>query len=354
MEIINDISIEKVKHSRIKEIDTDNIEFGKFISDHMFVCTFKEDEWQEPKIQPYADLSISPATLALHYGQSVFEGMKAFCMNDGRINIFRLNKHHERLNKSLYRMCMPPVPYELFEIALQQLIALDRAWVPQKENSALYIRPFVFASEARLGVKVSDEYQFIILTSPAGQYFQKPLKVKVERDFTRAAPGGTGFTKCAGNYGGALYPTYLAKQQGFDQVLWTDACSKEYIEESGMMNVMFVISGNIITPPLSDTILNGVTRASLLQIAQDLGIGVEERPVSISEITSAFKDGTITEIFGTGTAAVTAPIESISIDDQSYSLEKRDWHIMQQLKSYLEAIRLGHEADKHGWNFIIE
>jgi branched-chain amino acid aminotransferase len=353
METINDITIEKVKHSKISEINKHKLDFGKYVSDHMFVCTYKKEQWQGPQILPFANLSLSPATLALHYGQSVFEGMKAFYRFDGRINIFRLEKHHERFNKSLHRMCMPQIPFELFETALMQLVTIDKKWIPQSEGSALYIRPFVFASEARLGVNVSEEYQFLIISCPVGSYFQKPLKVKVERTYVRAAAGGTGFAKCAGNYGGAFYPTHLAKQQGFDQVLWTDAHSNEYIEESGMMNVLFVIDGKLITPPLSDTILDGVTRDSLLQIARDFGIEVEERPISIKEIKVAFKEGRITEAFGAGTAAVTAPIAVISIDDRDFSLEKNEWPVMHFLKKQLEAIRLGIEADKHGWNFNI-
>jgi branched-chain amino acid aminotransferase len=289
MEIIETIPIHKTKDSRLHEVDFENLDFGKYVSDHMFTCHYKNGDWEEPKIVPFQNISLSPTTLALHYGQSIFEGMKAFRMEDGSVNIFRIEKHFERINKSLERMCMPLLPFELFSMALESLVQLDQDWVPSAKGSALYLRPFVFASEARFGVKVSDEYQFIIVAGPVPGLYQKPIKVKVERTFIRAAKGGTGSTKCAGNYGGAFYPTQLAREEGFDQVMWTDAFDHEYIEESGTMNLMFVLNGKLVTPPLSDSILDGVTRDSLVQIAQDLGITVEERRVSVTELISSFK-----------------------------------------------------------------
>jgi branched-chain amino acid aminotransferase len=354
MELITDIRIQKVRQSRLPEVDMNELPFGAFVSDHMFLCTYKDGAWQDPAIVPYQNLSLSPATIALHYGQSIFEGMKAFRMQDGRINIFRIEKHFERMSRSMKRMCMPVPSYELFEQALELLVRADKDWVPASEGSALYIRPLIFASEAKFGVKVSDEYKWIIMTSPAGPLYQKPIKVKVERQFIRSAPGGTGSTKCAGNYAGALYPTQKAKQEGFDQVIWTDAISHEQIEESGMMNLMFVIDGKLITPPLSDTILDGITRDALLQIARDQGIETEERPVRISEIRKAFEEKRITEAFGAGTAAVIAPIGLISIDDQVYSLPEITGSSVQiQLKEELEAIRLGRKEDRHGWNHVV-
>src|ERR1043165_6917457 len=242
----------------------------------MFPGTYKMVEWRKPQIVPFQNLSLAPTTLALHYAQSVFEGMKAFRMQDGSINIFRIDKHHERLNKSLHRMCMPAIPYELFFSALHQLVQTDKGWVPGNEDAALYIRPLVFASEGKLGVKIADEYTFIIMTAPVAMMYQKSLKVKVERQYIRAAKGGTGSTKCAGNYGSVFYPTQLAREEGFDQVLWMDAFDHQYIEESGTMNLLFVIDDKLVTPPLSDTILEGITRDSLLTIAKDLGMIVEK------------------------------------------------------------------------------
>ena len=306
------------------------------------------------EITPFENLSLSPATLALHYGQSIFEGMKAFRMNDDRINIFRIEKHYERLSRSLYRMCMPPIPIDLFRNALKQLVQLDQEWVPSLEGASLYIRPLIFASEARFGVKVADEYIFLIFTGPVAPFFSKPLKLKVERDFIRAAKGGTGFAKCSGNYGGAFYPTQLAREEGFDQVLWTDAKNHEYIEESGMMNAMFVINNVLVTPPLSDSILDGITRDSLLRIAADMGVSYEERPVSVTELTEAFQNKTITEAFGAGTAAIVAPISTINIDGWDFTLPPyTDNQLMFRLKKKLDAIRYGTDPDTFGWNTVL-
>ncbi|MGB8190425.1 MAG: branched-chain amino acid aminotransferase, partial [Chitinophagaceae bacterium] len=265
-----EILIRKSKSSRISEVDFNELEFGKYIADHMLICDYIDGEWQTPQIVPFANLSMSPATLALHYGQTVFEGMKAFRMHDDRINIFRMDKHYERLNRSLDRMCMAVVPEEVFMEGLQQLVSLERQWVPGQPGSALYLRPFMYASEARFGVKISDEYRFVIFSGPVGPYYSQPLKVKVETEYIRAAKGGTGYAKCGGNYGGAFYPAKLARQSGYDQVLWTGGRDNKYIEESGTMNVMFVIDDVLVTPPLSDSILDGVTRDSLLTLANDL------------------------------------------------------------------------------------
>jgi branched-chain amino acid aminotransferase len=297
---------------------------------------------------------MSPAMLSLHYGQSVFEGMKAFKNKDGDICIFRPQKHSERLNKSLARMCMPEIPEDLFIHSLHAIVETDKDWIPSTEGASLYIRPFVFAFEPRLGVKIADHFKFFILTSPAGAYFSKPTKLKVEKTFVRAAEGGTGFAKCAGNYGGAFYPTQLARQQGFDQVLWTDAKEHKYIDEAGVMNVMFVINGKLITPQLTSALLDGVTRDSILKLAPTLGTTVEERRVSVEEIEEAFKKGTISEAFGTGTAAVVSPIATINIDGKDYNLPTAGPESFQQrVKQKLNNIRLGHEADLYGWNYII-
>lgn len=321
----------------------------------MFDCTYENGNWQNPAIKPFQDIMLSPLTLALHYGQSIFEGLKAYKLHDGRINIFRIDKHYDRLNRSLQRMCMPEVPYSLFEEGLEQLISIDKDWIPTGEDGALYIRPFIFASEAKFGVKVSDQYRFIIFTGPVSPAFQQPLKVKVERSFIRAAKGGTGYAKCSGNYGGAFYPTQKAREEGFDQVIWTDASTHEFIEESGMMNLMFVIDGTLVTPPLSDSILDGVTRDSLLQIAGSIGIKAQERPVSIRELIQAFEEEKISEAFGAGTAAVVAPIGLISIDGKDYELPAYSASsIHNQLKNELEAIRTGKKEDVFGWNHIVE
>jgi len=349
-----DIPVKRTTQSNLHEVDWKNLPFGKYVSDHMFICQYKNGEWQDPQIKPFQNISVAPTMLALHYGQSIFEGMKAFRMQDGRINIFRIEKHHQRINASLDRMCMPPIPFDLFSTALQQLVNVDKGWVPEGEDASLYIRPLVFASEAKFGVKVSDEYTFIIMTGPVSTLYQKPVKVKVERHYIRAAKGGVGYAKCAGNYGGAFYATQKAKEEGFDNVLWMDAFEHEYLEESGTMNLLFVIDEKLITPPLNDSILDGITRDSLLRIAKDMGIETEERRLGISELLKALDEGRSVEAFGAGTAAVVAPISVIGVDGELYHLPTyTNNSIMFKLKKQLEAIRSGREEDRYGWNCVV-
>lgn len=354
MELTTAIKVREVSHSKIDEVDFDHLVFGKHISDHMLVCDYYDGDWHEPQIFPYANLSLRPDALAFHYGQTVFEGMKAFLMEDGRINIFRIDKHYKRFARSLERMCMAVPPKEIFEEGLKQLVSLDKKWVPKQHDHALYLRPFVIATEESLGVKVSGEYKFVIFTSPVPSSFAKPIKLKVETKYVRAAHGGTGFTKCGGNYGGAFYPTHLARQEGYDQVLWTDAAENKFIEESGMMNIMFVIDDILVTPPLSDTILDGTTRDSLVTLAPDLGIKVQERKISVDELENSFRRNTITEAFGVGTAAVVAPVKTINIYGTDFHLPEHSHELIsEKLKQKLENIRRGREEDSHNWNCII-
>lgn len=349
------IHTERTTKSRLSTVDFANLGFGNYISDHMVVADYKKGEWQEPKIVPYGDMMMSPAILALHYGQSVFEGMKAFKNSKGEVTIFRPQRHLARFNKSLERMCMPAVNEELFINSLAALLEVDEAWIPTSEGSSLYIRPFMFANESRLGVKISEEYRFVILTGPVAPYFSKPVRIKVEEEYVRAAEGGTGFAKCAGNYGGAFYPTMLAQKQGFDQVFWTDAKEHKYIEESGAMNVMFVLNGKLVTPKLVSSLLDGVTRDSIITLAPSLGIEVEQRRISVAEIEEGFKNGHLTEAFGVGTAAVVSPIASISIQGRNYQLPVAGPESFQlRAKKKLSDIRLGLEADVHGWNYSVK
>ena len=355
MELTEEIIVRRTTHSRLQEVDFDKLGFGTYISDHMLITNFKDGQWETPQIVPFGNLSLSPTTLALHYGQAVFEGMKAFKLEDGRINLFRVHKHYERFMKSLHRMCMAVVPEDIFVEGLRKLVEVDNDWIPTATGSSLYIRPLMFASEAKFGVKVSDEYCFLAFTGPVSPAFGQPIKLKVETHYIRAARGGTGFAKCAGNYGAAFYPTQLAREEGFDQVMWTDAFRHEFIEESGTMNLMFVIDGTLVTPPVSDSILDGITRDSLLQIAGELGITVEERPVSINEIISAHKQNKLTEAFGAGTAAVVAPISAIGIDGEILNLPAyHPGNVMFQLKKELEDIRTGKKEDRWGWNHVVE
>jgi branched-chain amino acid aminotransferase len=349
------IHVERVAKSRLSTIDFNNLGFGNHISDHMLVVDYSDGQWQEPKIMPYGDMQLSPAMLALHYGQSVFEGMKAFKNDKGAITIFRPQRHYKRLLKSMERMCMPAISEELFMDSLKALIEVDADWVPTTEGSSLYLRPFVFADEAKLGVKIADHYKFMIITSPVGPYFAKPVRLKVEEEFVRAAEGGTGFAKCAGNYGGAFYPTMLAQKQGFDQVLWTDAKEHKYIDESGAMNVMFVLNGKLVTPKLSTSLLDGVTRDSILALAQSLGMEKEERRISVAEIEEAFKNKTLAEAFGVGTAAVVSQIASINIHGTDYTLPAVDEKSFQlRVKKRLNEIRMGVSPDVHGWNYLVK
>jgi branched-chain amino acid aminotransferase len=353
MTITSSIPVEHIAKSRISSIDFKNLEFGKYISDHMIVADFKDGKWHEPTIVPFGDMLMSPAMLSLHYGQAIFEGMKAFWTADGKINIFRPHKHHSRMNKSLDRMCMPLVSEEMFIQSLHSLIELDSQWIPKSEGSSLYVRPFMFAYEARLGVKVADHFKFIIITSPVAAYQAKPYRLKVEDYYVRTAEGGTGFAKCAGNYGGAFYPTQIAREEGFDQILWTDHKEHKYIDEVGMMNVMFVINGKLVTPQLNTSILDGVTRDSILTLAKDMGMPIEERRVSIDEIEAGLKNKTVTEAFGTGTAAVVAPIAVIRIKGQDLEIPEVTANSFQlRVKQKLQNIRMGNEPDVHGWNYL--
>jgi branched-chain amino acid aminotransferase len=350
------IPVERIKNSRIGEVDFKNLEFGAHLSDHMLVADYNDGHWNTPRIVPFGEIRITPAMLSLHYGQSVFEGMKAFRTHSGDINIFRPQKHLARLNRSLERMCMPSIPEEIFLAALQALIEVDQKWVPDGDGATLYIRPLVFATESRLGVKVSDQYKLVIMTSPVGPYQSKPYRLKVENHFVRTAEGGTGFAKCAGNYGGAFYPTQIARQEGFDQILWTDHKEHKYIDEVGMMNVMFVLGGKLVTPKLTSAILDGVTRDSILTLARDMAIfPVEERRISMEEIKEGFTKGTLTEAFGTGTAAVVAPIAVINIEGKDYQIPAAGpTSLQQQIKEKLNNMRLGLEPDPYGWNYIVK
>lgn len=333
--------------------DARSVPFGKVPTEHMFIAEYKNGQWQNAQVTPFHDLTLSPFALCLHYGQTVFEGMKAFRMQDGKVNVFRIKKHYERFCKSLQRLCMPTVSEELFTNAIKKLVALDADWVPNEDDGSLYIRPFMIASEDRIGVKPSDEYLFMVVCSPAFQYYTKPLRVKIETTYVRAANGGTGTAKCGGNYGGALYPSQLAREAGFDQVLWTDSAHHEFIEESGTMNAMFVIDNVIITPQLSGTILDGVTRDSLLTLARENGFTVAERQISYHELIKAFEAGKRVEAFGAGTAAVVAPIETIVIGNKEYSCYLGKDAVMFQLQQLLYGVRKGTTADKHHWNTIL-
>lgn len=349
-----DIHIEKTPSTRLSQIDFNNLEFGKHTADHMLIVEYDNSAWKQPRIVPFGEISLSPTSLVLHYSQTVFEGMKAFKMEDGKVSVFRIDKHYKRFIKSLERMCMPLLPENIFKEGIKQLVKLDEAWIPNIEGGALYLRPFMIATEQRLGVKVSDKYLFMIVSSPVGPYYAKPLNMKIETEYVRAAEGGTGYAKCGGNYGASFLPTQLARQQGFDQVLWTDAKEHKYLDEAGTMNVMFVIDGVLATPPLSTSILDGVTRDSILTLAPTMGVKAEQRRITVEELETALAEGRVTEAFGAGTAAVVAPIQSISIRGKAYQLPAwSEDSFMVKVKNKLSDIRHGLEADAQGWNTVV-
>lgn len=351
---VSTFPVQTVSQSRIKECDFNNLQFGRTFADHMFVADYKDGQWQQPRIVPYGNLSLSPALSSLHYGQALFEGLKAYKNEAGEILVFRPEANARRLNASAVRLCMPELPEDLFMSGLSQLLSLDRDWIPTQAGCSLYIRPVMFATDDYIGVKPSDTYSFIIFTSPVGAYYSKPVRVKVETHYTRAAPGGMGFAKAAGNYAAAMYPSQLAHEQGYDQLLWTDGREHKYFEESGTMNVMFVINGRIVTPPTGDSILKGVTRDSVLQLARDWGVAVEERPVSVEEVITAAKNGTLEEAFGAGTAATIAPIAAVSHEGADYILPPVETRkLSNRLHQAMDEIKTGKVADPHGWIFKI-
>lgn len=345
------ISIEKRAKSRISEVDFTKLVFGREFADHMFVTDFEEGKWNNPRIIPYGNFEMSPAATVLHYGQAIFEGMKGYKNEKGEIFLFRPIENLNRLNKSAERLCMAQLPEELFMEGLKQLVKLDEAWIPTAEGCSLYIRPFMFASDAFLGVEPAKKYKFMIINCPVGAYYSKPVRVKIELEYSRACPGGFGGAKAAGNYAGSLLPTKKVVEAGYQQIIWTDSSEHKYIEESGTMNIMFVINGKLITPnPETGTILPGITRKSVIQLVKDKGITVEERKVSIEEVIKAIEDGSLTEAFGVGTAAIITHIAEIGYKGKDYKLpDVENRKLSPALKEEILKIQTGKAADIHNW-----
>lgn len=334
--------------------DISNPEFGRIATDHMFVAEYAQGQWQNLRIEPFGNIALSPFAAGLHYGQTVFEGLKAFRTINGNIHIFRPQSHARRFNRSLERMCMPTVPEDMFLQAVVSLVKTDCAWVPAAPEASLYIRPFMVATGNKLGVKISDRYLFMIVCSPAGNYYSEPLKLKVEQHYTRACPGGTGFAKCGGNYGASYFPYARAHDEGFDQVIWTDPETHRYMEESGTMNLGFVIGNRFLTPSTGDTVLEGITRSSFLALAPQLGLHIEERRISYHEIVEYAEKGERVEAFGMGTAAVVSPIREIWADGHGHTFYTQADATMYQLKKALQEVRTGAVPDLFGWNFLVE
>jgi len=350
----DNMEITKVAESKISEIDFNNIQFGKVYSDHMLVADFTNGEWSNSKILPYEPMRISPASPALHYGISIFEGLKAYRHENGDIAIFRPDKNFERLNRSAERMCMPLLPESVYYDGLNALLDLDKDWIPDVDGTSLYIRPFVFSNDDYIGIKPSEDFKFMIITCPVGAYYAKPVKVKIENHFVRAVEGGSGFCKTGCNYGPAIYPAKLAQDEGYDQLIWTDGKEHKYIEESGTMNIMFIIDGKLITPELGDTILPGITRDSVITLAKDWGIEVEERKVEVAEVIKAIEEKRLSEAFGCGTAATIAQIESIGYDGTDHQLpEVETREFSNKVLKTLDDIKLGHAEDKFEWLYKI-
>lgn len=353
--IFKEIKISLADTSNIDKVDWDNLPFGRVFSDHMLVMDYKDGKWQTPEILPFSDLSLHPATSAIHYGQSIFEGLKAYRNVDGEVVVFRPEMNAKRFKESCERMCMAPLPEELFLEAVNELLKVDEKWVPNKQGYALYIRPFLFATDDFIGIKPSETYKFMIFTCPVGAYYAEPLNVKIEEEYTRAAQGGVGRAKTAGNYAASLYPAKLGNEEGFHQLVWTDAKTHEYIEESGTMNIMFVMDGKLITPAEdADTILPGITKRSVVELAQHFGMTVEERKIAVKELIQAIKEDKLDEAFGAGTAATIAPIKTIGFRGEKFDLpgeERRTFS--KKVHKHLDDIKAGKAEDLFNWIYKV-
>jgi branched-chain amino acid aminotransferase len=350
-----DINVRMVEKSRLNEVDALNINFGKHYSDHMLIAYYENGVWNPPEIMPFHNLYFSPATTFFHYGQAIFEGVKAYKDPEGKPIIFRPHDNWNRMNRSAVRMAMPEVPEDLFIEGMRRLVEIDHAWIPTGDDTSLYIRPFMVAIDEFIGVRPAEKFMFIIITSPAGPYYNHPVSIYVDDRYVRAFPGGIGFTKAAGNYGMSMYPTLQVKKMGYDQILWTDGFEHKYVQEIGTMNVFFVVGDKVLTPDIAhDTILEGVTRDSVITLLREKGVTVEERPISIDEIEAAYKAGQLKEAFGTGTAACIAPIYELTYHDDKMVLPPvESWETSNWLKKELADIRYGLKKDTHGWIFNV-
>lgn len=347
------IHIEKVKESKAKHLDFNDIPLGRTFTDHMFLCTYENGAWQTPKIVPMGALTTHPAAMALHYGQAIFEGMKATIDANGTPMLFRPEQNAKRLNFSARRLGMPEFPEDLFVQALKVLVGLDKNWIPPQQGSALYLRPFMYADEAFIGMRAATQYKFIIMASPSNPIYTKRVRLYAETNFIRAAHGGTGEAKAAGNYAAAILPTENAKAKGYDQVLWLDAHNFKSIQEVGTMNIFFKIKGKIITPNLDGAILAGITRMSVIELLRHKGYEVTERTISIDEIIEASKNGTLEEAFGTGTAVGIAMIQEIGYKDNVIHVSNES-PVGQMVLETINGVRAGKIPDELRWMIKIQ
>ncbi|MBP6238240.1 MAG: branched-chain amino acid aminotransferase [Saprospiraceae bacterium] len=341
--------ITKTDQSSLSKVDFNNIPFGKTFSDHMFVADYIHGEWTNFEIRPVAPIPTHPGNMAWHYGQSIFEGMKATKDAEGHALLFRPEMHAKRINASARRMCMPEIPEDLFLQAIHTLVDMEKAWIPPQTGSALYIRPFMYATDETIGVKASDTYKFIIFVMPVGPYYSQPVKLLAQDTYVRAVVGGVGEAKASGNYAASLLPATMARKEGYDQVMWLDGVHKKYIQEVGTMNIFFVIGDEVITPNLDGAILAGITRDCIITLLKDKGYKVTERPITIDEVLKANEDGKLVEIFGTGTAAVIAPVEKLKYKDTVITLDMDKRNISKFAYDTINGIRNRSIEDKFGW-----
>ena len=345
--------VEKAKKSRFSEVDFDTLVFGEVFTDHMFECDYIDGVWQTPTIRPYQPIMVAPSLKVFHYGQAIFEGMKAYKDVDGQVWMFRPEQNQVRINKSAKRLAIPEFPKEWFFEALNRLLVLDQEWVRKGDGNVVYIRPFVIATESAIMAAPSTQYKFMIILSPVRSYFRGDVSVVVAEKYSRAANGGVGAAKAAGNYAGQFYPTNLAKEQGYQQVIWTDDTTHEYLEEAGTMNAFFRINDTLITAPVSDRILDGVTRKSVIAIAEREGIPVEVRRIKVDEIVAAAKDGSLKEIFGAGTAVVISPVKSFSHGGVDYPINQPKETYTALLKKLITDIQYNRAEDTFGWRYKV-
>ena len=348
-----EIIIKLTENSKIEDVDFNNLPFGSVYSDHMFVCDFKDGKWQNATIKPYSPITLDPSAKIFHYGQSIFEGMKAYKDAQNNVMLFRPLDNCKRLNKSAKRMVIPQVPEEIFMGGLKKLLEIDSNWIPTNEGSSLYIRPFMFASGNGFHASPANEYKLVICTAPSGAYFAGKVKVLIEEKYARAANGGVGFAKAGGNYAAQFYPTQLAIEKGYNQVIWTDDNTHEYIEEAGAMNIFIRINNTLITSPTSDRILDGITRKSIIQIARDSNIDVEVRKITVSEVIAAAQSGSLKEMFGAGTAAVISPIAAFGYQGTDYNLPELENPYATSLKKQITDIQTNKSEDPYGWRIVL-
>ena len=352
------IKITRTEQSRISEIDFDNLQFGRVFSDHMFEMVYRDGKWVDAEVKPYGPITFDPSLMALHYGQAIFEGMKAYYADEETINLFRPEDHHQRLNNSARRMCMPEIDESVFIEALEHLLKLDSKWVPRKHGHALYVRPLMFASEEYLAATVSKEYRFYIITSPVAAYYKEgfnPVSLTTTDEYVRAVKGGTGESKAAGNYGGSFLPAKKAQEKGFTQVLWLDAKENKYVEEVGTMNIFFLMDDTLVTPKLSGTVLPGITRRSVIALAKDWNLNVEERKITIDEVFESHQNGSLKEVFGAGTAAVISPVGLIHHKGNTITLDQEKiGPFAQKMFDTITGIQYGNLEDTHEWTHSVK